>query len=389
MKKFSLGLIAIVIAGGTIFYACKKENKLETSNVKLQKTMEGEDNLKAYEYYTPGESEMQENLLSFANCVNYPQEYAMPNMALKEAIWLMEAFFNIGLCEKQKYFADQFISKKNYQIIIPFEGEGNNISINGAVFQERYSGLLQNVVQDICPEFALDFGDVYVSRIDYASQTLTLGMDVLYGTKGEDIFDRLGRKKIIDPNQAAELHSQPGVFNFSNFYHYNQGPDSWIARRTLYSEPLYLRDPTMEKILNNCPLYRSPMNIIHDTTLTMGLSFWDYNVYEFIHESYALDDPMSGKTPSYFISDYEYYATKYRDYIYNDLYSNIPSSYSPLYACCFFLLDPLPSSPLYCYWLWQDFGIEYICQFFNPDLLTAVRATIQYEHPYAQAYLIP
>ncbi|MDR2410997.1 MAG: hypothetical protein LBE13_23205, partial [Bacteroidales bacterium] len=62
------------------------------------------------------------------------------------------------------------------------------------------------------------------------------------------------------------------------------------------------------------------------------------------------------------IQEYEEYGIKYRDYIYNRLYPNVSQGYSPLKACCFFLWDMVTSMGSHTY-LWQDFGIEYICQF--------------------------
>jgi hypothetical protein len=386
-KKFKviIAIVAIGIIGSAVFYACKKEDTLET-NAKVQKSM-SENDLQAYEFYTPSESEMQEKLLSFANYVNKSEEYVMPNTELKEVIWLMETFFNIGVCEKQKYFVAQSDSKKNYQIKVSFENEGNNIRIKGEEFQIRYLELLRKVIEEICPKFALDFGDVYVSNIDYASYTLTLDMDVLYGTKGEGDFDALGRNIIINPNNPVHLYnSYPNVFDIADFYPKNyvdRGPDSWIIDSTGASK--YIRDADMEKMLNPRFVMYTPINIIH-RKLVMDISWYNIHTYqdEVIYYEGSYHNPVT-KTPALSRSEYEQYGTKYRDYIYMELYPKVPSDYSPLYACCFYLEAQLVSMnpPDY---LWQTFGIEYICQF-STSILTAAVQMIRFEDKYATAYL--
>jgi hypothetical protein len=382
VRNVVFAISIIMFIGSGIFYACKKEDTLKT-DVKVQKSME-DDDLRAYEYYTPEESQMHGKLLSFAKCVNDKAEYITPNIELKEAIWLMEAFFNIGVCEKQKRFVKQSDSKRNYQIVVPFKGEGNNIQINGKDMGLLYSKLLQNIVEEICPEFALDFGDVYVSKIDYASRTLTLDIDVLYGTKGEYAFGQSGREIMIGPNNRPFLYLKPEVINLSDFYprfpSYNNPDDLWI--RDTIAASRYHRDPYMEQILNNIYSYYTPINIIH-AKLMMKIRWSDLSFYqnEIVQCRGSYSNPVI-QTPSLNTSEYEKYGEKYRDYIYNEVYPIVLSaypSYSPFKACCFFLSEQLVSMnpPHY---VWHTFGIEYLCQF-SKELPTTIAPMIRFENP--------
>lgn len=51
----------------------------------------------------------------------------MPDIKLKEAIWYLEAFFNIGVCQKQSYYADVMDLTKTYLFTVPFLDEDNGM----------------------------------------------------------------------------------------------------------------------------------------------------------------------------------------------------------------------------------------------------------------------
>jgi len=382
MKKLSVKLIVVVAMAATcisagIFYGCKKDNPLENGSGKLLKSMYG-DNLQEIEYYTPEESTVNEKLMQFANYMNKSQDYPMPNMELKEAVWFAETFFNIGVCEKQRYIAEYTNDRKTYTLSVPFEEMEGNVFLKGNVLQEKYKNLLESIVKEICPEFSLNFGDVFVQSVNYASKTIDLGLTVLYGTKGHKAYDEIGRPIIVGPSGFMYYFGSfpsPTPFNPSNFRnrHDPPVPDSWIFNYCVANS--CLRDPYMERVLNQVRTPDAITNIMEHHRIA------DLDQY---HHSEPYEATISARgsyyfpirqTPSLTREEYLNYATIYRDYIYNGkhyLYSNggdtyglcydIPSGYSPLYACCFFAFTQYVSMDS-SQELYQAYGLEYICQF--------------------------
>ena len=419
-----LGVIISMITSAGVFYACKKDNENAILGNKEQKVMGsimGIEDLRELEYYTPEAEGLSDKLLQFANYVNKPTaDNPMPNMEIKEAIWFMETFFNIGVCEKQKQFVDYTHSKKSYYITIPLVNgtgtgwnpivinpdvpgnpevpNGEGIYLKGSMLQSQYRNLLRTIVTEICPEYALNFGDVYVKSITAAG--VTLGIDVMYGQKCDHEYE--GRYKIIEPTQGAWFpfnYPDPGVFMLSAFYGIGKGPDPWLD--IPYSGMLgYLRDPYMEYTLNRNFTQREVINIIHCQNERMspftlsplgqsnnlactgsgaalgscnciqvihkhangldGCSFWD-RVYS------TITIPAKPATPLLTKSEYESFGNLYKNYIYANLCNNIPQGYEPLYAACFHGWDRGLSLGNYAVASWQHFGVEYIVKFVEKE----------------------
>ena len=380
MKKLSVKLIVVAAVAVTcisagIFYGCKKDNPLENGSGKLLKSMYG-DNLQEIEYYTPEESTVNERLMQFANYMNKSQDYPMPNMELKEAVWFAETFFNIGVCEKQRYMPENSTNKKTYTLSVSFEEMEGNVFLKGNVLQEKYINLLENIVTEICPDFSLNFGDVFVQSVNYASKTIELGLTVLYGTKGHKAYDEVGRPVIVNQNTSMGYlasYPQPRTYTRSDFISGGNGPDPWVKTRDEY-----LRDTLMELLLNQRRISTIITNITHYKKMTdfdvrsggcsgSGAASGSCSCRLPIHKHGLYSTCPLYNSPLLTDREYLQFATTYRNIIYNgnsnmnSLVQDIPSGYSPLYACTFFIdyypvsMDDSPQS------IWQDFGVEYTC----------------------------
>ena len=373
--------MALISAG--IFTACKKDTT-DTIGIKMHKSMEEAD-LQEFEYYKPAESTVNEQLLTFTKYVNNPTENPMPNMELKEAVWFAETFFNVGVCEKQRFIAEQTDAKKTYTIAIPFEETDDGwILLKGEILQECYINLLRNVVMEICPEFSLNFGDVFVQSIN-ADNTITLGLTVLYGAKAHKAYDEIGRPVIVTQNDRIYYYSaypDPRTYTRSDFVFIPMSPDPWVK-----GLECCLRDNQMELLLNQRRISNVITNIIHYKEMTdlftygggcsgSGAASGSCNCILSIHKHGLYSSCPLHETPLLTREEYREYAAIYREVIYNgysmngynnSLVHDIPSGFSPLYACAFFL-DYFPVSMDREQNIWQDFGIEYICDNSSFDL---------------------
>ena len=217
-RRILLAVTATAVMSAGLFVSCKKDSE---SPLLGKHNVLGDD-LKALEFYTPDELTMEDKLLSFTNYMNEPEAYSMPNMEIKEAIWFAEAFFNIGVCAKQERGVKVANMRKTYSMTIPFTGEwgGNEaIRLNGEVLKVRYRNMLNAIITEICGEYALNFGDLYVSDVNVGAKTLTLCLEVLYGPP-TDITELTlpGYLKIIGPNMSPVIY--PGDPSL-DFFDYN------------------------------------------------------------------------------------------------------------------------------------------------------------------------
>jgi hypothetical protein len=62
---------------------------------------------------------------------------------------------------------------------IPARTNNGEIMLDGVLLQTQYRSLLQTIVSEICSEYAINFGDVYVQSVTAGS--VVLGMEICYG----------------------------------------------------------------------------------------------------------------------------------------------------------------------------------------------------------------
>jgi len=197
----ALATLFVVGVSMLLFYGCKKDG----DNLVKQHKVYFTEELGDFEKYTPDGTTLHEKLLYLTNCVNEPSTYTLPNTELKEAVRFLETFFNIGVCEKQKYFVEYSHSRKTYLIDVPVhEWTDEAIILNGEALQAEYRNLISQIVTEICPEYSLNFGDVYVHEL--SNERVTLGITIVYGTKGEHKFNQNGRYKLLRPNWAVSVY---------------------------------------------------------------------------------------------------------------------------------------------------------------------------------------
>ncbi len=143
--------------GTAIFIGCEKENKnldFTKNSIKNHKSIE-ETN--SFELYTPSNDSIVYLLTSMTNYMNNADENPMPNMELSKAIWIMESFFNIGVCDKQNLFCDEATNSQIYTLELDFIcDENSNIMIIGNDLQTQFHTLLNTIINDICPEYAME-----------------------------------------------------------------------------------------------------------------------------------------------------------------------------------------------------------------------------------------
>ena len=399
--------VFVAVASILLFYGCKKEGD---NLIKQHKMLEG-DELKEYEKYTPSEATVGDKLLMFTNYVN-DYDALMPNMELKEAVWFMETFFNIGVCEKQKQFVEYTHSKKTYLLNIPInEWNEDAIILNGTALQARYREVLLQIVTEICPEYSLNFGDVYVNAVN--DNRVTIGITVLYGTKGEHKFSSTQtRWKILPENKPVQAYPSHwfGVpplrtylvwsdFYSPYFFPSKQGGDDWILKinRGDKFTDFYLRDSAMEIVLNREPLLMTPTAIVHYKKMRDDVTNYPNWRVPYISDIIWANYPQQGnppgylpKTPSLTATNYQYYGQIYKDYIYeylcNDFVKDGYPNHSPFLAGCFYLGNHLPcldcSDPL-----WQDFGLEWIA-IFEPTPIPDGVYEIFYRHDMFLCYAL-
>ena len=256
MKKFKMFSVVAMAAliGSGVFYACKKDPvdlNNPTSLSKERKSFEGNE-FGVYEIYTPAsEDALYAKLAQITECINEPGE-VMPNIELKEAVYYLEAFFNIGVCAKQEHPVEFVTKEKTYLMEnIPFERNvDNNIIVNGSTLITNYRAMALGVVGELCGEYAINCGDFFVHNIDFGHNTLTLGLTVLYGTKKLG-FGSFVYKKLAD---RMSPHSTTSSFHYT------------VAN--LPNDGNYVKDTAMYILLNQEITRQAPLGLMYINKLT-------------------------------------------------------------------------------------------------------------------------
>jgi len=226
MKKIFVAAAAVVVAGTVMFVACNKDPERTIRGSKMMGNL-GAGSLQEYENYTPDEAIIEEKLLLINDCVNNQAENPLSDMELKEAVWFLEAYFNIGVCQKQAYPVEYVDKEKTYLMTVPAEMSNGEIVLYGAGLQQQYRSVLQTIVATICPEYAINFGDMFVQSV--TGNSVVLGLEILYGPKKED-FDFMNQaepapfcptQKIVSENVPVKYPGDPGdeyTYDISNLF---------------------------------------------------------------------------------------------------------------------------------------------------------------------------
>ena len=383
----------------TLFFACKKDTLTE----KLHKYSTTES-LYEIELYTPAKETAGEKLVAFANYVNHPADYHMPNMELKEAVWFMETFFNIGICDKQIRIADQYEYKTQHRITVAFTtNDDGEILLNGEMLQTRYNQLLATIVRGVNEAKALNLGDVYVSSINESARTVVLELDVLWGeptppeTAGDDIWNP--RRIFLAKNQNASLYfnyhpidpSNPDVvrpYAVSSFAAAGTGADGLWLPQVLVNTPLsYRRDMYMQDMLNSRaysgpiynvtnqhrklidqPIYQSGLYMITSCSGTAGACLQSNHA----HGSNDGSAPQITWTPAITNAEFVNFGNMYKDEIYANM-PWMPLGYFPLYGTCFYLFyNNNKTSFGKTQLVFQMYGIEYTASSIDVGISAAV-----------------
>jgi hypothetical protein len=370
--------IAVGVSGGSIFYACKKDPVNSSMLNGKSKQDVGVREYAQYEGYTPDKCAMKEKLLLLNDYVKKPTEYSMPGMELKEAIWFLEAYFNIAVCSKQEYFSDQLDKEKKYLIKIPFEEEDGNIILKGNVLQEQYGNLLSKIKTDICPEFVINFGDVYVHALDWNAKNLTLGMEIVYGIKQE----KSGTYP-YSPDPDDPSYHEGG---------WDDNGGAWMSlyrfRKILYPEstvvyPYYatqqiddiihpgppmggVRDDYMTYVLNQALIMSIPTSIVEKKVYANVVYHYPshYGNYPFSYDQvkgFPYTIPIS-QLPNY-KNECVHWGSLYRDNI-HALYPIYPYyDYEIFWGFCEYYCSPINNQ----WYIEHAFGISKLCKFLWPD----------------------
>ena len=367
----------------TLFFACKKDTLTE----KLHKYSTTES-LYEIELYTPGEDVAGEKLVAFANYVNHPADYHMPNMELKEAVWFMETFFNVGICDKQIRIASQYEYKTQHRITVAFTtNDDGEILLNGEMLQTRYNQLLATIVRGVNEAKALNLGDVYVSSINEAAKIVILEIDVLWGepvppeSAGGDVWNP--RRIFLAKNQNASLYfnyhpidlSNPNVvrpYAVSSFLPAGTGADGLWLPQVLASIPLnYCRDTFMQDMLNSRVYSGKIYNVTNQHRKLLHQPIYE-NGYHTITSCPNNGDPClvsnhahgsnSGgpritRTPAITNAEFVNFGNMYKDEIYANM-PWMPLGYFPLYGTCFYLFYN-DNTFWFSQLVFQMYGIEY------------------------------
>ena len=346
MKRIYKGAIALTIAGvvaGSMFYACTKDGNEKNRKDALPT---GTTALSEYENYVPETATVYEKLVQIMKCVNNPNGNHMPNMELKEAVWFLEAFFNIGVCSHQQYAMDSVIGRQEYVISVPVASWNNEqIMLDGNVLQTRYINLVDDIISGLCSEYTINFVDMYVVSTNPDANEVVLGITALYGRKSHKSF---AVEKIASPSHYPGKLLCPV-------------PHLRFSPRAI---ELPVRDPGMEATINQD---RIPY--------VVGL----HNVYNYMDDDMItvpiyreLVARMNNNLILLKAGTWEQFATGYRDDIYRNLpyYENfLPNNsplqvYAPLYAFCEVHFDKTtivdPIGLVYEGEAYHRFGLEYV-----------------------------
>jgi len=376
-KRIFLGLIALGLMAGTItFNACKKdpESLVKNNGIKSMKSSA----LQEYEFYTPDAATIQEKLLLINNCVNEPENYIMPDMELKEAVWFLETYFNIGVCQKQKHNAKMYNLEKTYEIEVPIiDGwaVGDEYILKGQNLQTIYSDLLNTVVTEICPEYVIGFGDVYIQSI--TGTGVTLGLRICYGKqqKGND-FDEILMSYCIFKfpeivKSATTMVYPADLLDPIPFILTSANPVSDIYMEGVLNQ--VRTDFIPIEIIGVGPKSKNPIPTMEDMISTASA----YQSYGFPYKQlghFVPDEIVPETTPLLDKNDYVTFGVAYRDYIYNIPSINIYSRNSiywdqghrPHWARCEYVVSQNPISNNY--YIRHIFGIAEIAKYMPYDL---------------------
>ena len=353
LKNIIIGIIGVVVVAGA-FYACQKDQDI------LQKSngLPADDELWELELYTPDENTVSDKLLMFTNYMNEPTAYPMPDMEIKEAIWYAEAFFNLGICDKQEYAAEFYDLRETYEIEISFVENGEGVFLDGEVLQSAYRDLLLSIKANICDEYAINFGDVYVSAISSEPNKAVLCLTTVHG------------KKTITP--VPVLWTRTNKIVHSNFNQPLSYPGNGNDKTTVIpatASPGYPYDPFMEATLNQEHANVATSVIRHRRSA--GLPY--YSVWN-------MTIPVNPPTITLYAATYcGVYGWKYRDYIYANLCGDIPTCYAPLWAFCE-VHTTIPIGPPAQNIAYHIFGLDYIYQECAPDIFNdpLLMATVEF-----------
>jgi len=362
--KYIIAALFLVAISTAIFIGCEKENKnldFTKNSIKNHKSIE-ETN--SFELYTPSNDSIVYLLTSMTNYMNNADENPMPNMELSKAIWIMESFFNIGICDKQNLFCDEATNSEIYTLELDFIcDENSNIMIIGNDLQTQFHTLLNTIINDICPEYAMEFGDVYVNSINLNENTVLIEINVNYGIKADSETSTFPRLCFASETQYLFATFSNNVSYLANEYNYEHN--------YIFNYPS-VRDTKMERVLN-CRYLEYLFNII---------KFEKYYLYTydyFFKENHCSEFPCLGefvahkhatystRIGSEFLTpaNYAYYGDVYRDSIYENIVPFIPSGYIPFKAACFYFFIGAVSEMDWATLDFHEFGIEYICKYIS------------------------
>lgn len=362
MKKFTYIIVTlfVVAINTTIFIGCEKENFDITKNsIKNQKSIV-EENL--FELYTPSNDSIVLLLTTMTNYMNNAEGNPMPNMELSKAIWIMESFFNIGVCDKQNLFCNETIDCQTYTLELDFIYDENaNIMIIGNDLQTQFNALLNTIIDDICPEYAMEFGDVYVSSINLSENKVLIGIKVNYGLKSET---QLYKYCFVTQSQAIYAP-------FSNSVSYPKSAYT-DEHYSFFGVCCAVRDVYMEKVLNSRTLTLLTgfvSNIIKIDKYVLHIYYEDFKYTrsgpgDFVAHHHQTLSTRTG-SPTLAPAGYAYYGDVYRDSIYENIVPLISSEFIPYKAACFYLGSWPVQDMDFPTLDYHDFGIEYICKYID------------------------
>ena len=317
MKKIFVAATAAVVAGTVLFIACKKDPENSFLGSKKQQRMMGStgvSSLQEYENYTPAETIIEERLLLINNGVNNP-DATMPNIELKEAVWFLEAYFNIGVCQKQKYSVEYVEKERTYYIEIPYSTSGGEILLDGAALLTQYRNLLARIVTNICPEYAINHGDVYVQSV--MANSVVLGIEIMYGPKGTTVVEDYlmwGFNKIISPT-FSPVH-YPGDTNDTYTYNVNDlftltGNEATYCGRYVQEEGMFATSNQACTTFIPTGITDAPCNETWSTTHTLSEGIR-------INKPYYTNGNIVNGQVTVTVNDIKSWGSNYRDYIYNE-----------------------------------------------------------------------
>ena len=347
--------VAATVMSAGLFFACQKDNK---GTLDGKRKVLDEFELKGLEFYTPDETVMGDKMISFTNCMNYPDEYPMPEeMEIREAIWCMETFFNIGVAAKQEHGVEYVDARKTYYFTVPLtavEEDGvTEMLLNGEELQAVYKDVLITIKSEMDDENAINFGDVFVHALNLSGGYAEFGLEVLWGPARksgvEEAPVHLHSMLKITPSSASALH-YPG--NKSSFK---------------FPYPYGVEDEGMVATLNQTRVYLGAVSIVNVKKWSGAEAY--YNPYTAVTTAidYHIIDTIT----------YTYFGKPYSGYIWTTIWPSVLAdqqlqSYSfypelqyfePLWAFCDLHLAKNADGNRQ---VQHTYGLERICQFYDP-----------------------